>query len=50
MKGELMTLDTVEVLVSQDGKTIWVNSDEGCVLHIQNIKQFYLVDEREPGE
>lgn len=46
MTEKFMTLDTVEVLVSSDGKTIWVNSEEGCVLRIQNIKKFYLVDER----
>jgi hypothetical protein len=46
MKDDLMVLDTVELLINLEGDTVWVNSEKGCVLRIQNIKKIYLVDER----
>jgi hypothetical protein len=50
MTNEFMTLDTVEILINLAGDTIWVNSEKGCVLRIQNIKRIMLVDERESVE
>ena len=29
---------TVEILVRQDKKVLWVNTEEGCVLRISNIE------------
>lgn len=39
----------VEVVISADGKTLWVNAegqDEICVLRIQGIEKLELVDYR----
>ena len=44
----------VEILISPDGKTLWVNAegqeDEVCVLRIQEIGQLNLIDYRKEVE
>jgi hypothetical protein len=35
-----------EVTIRRDGTTLWVNTEEGCILRVQGIKNLTLVDER----
>lgn len=37
---------TVEIRVSHDGKTLWVNVDEICVLRITRVPIMVVEDER----
>lgn len=39
----------VEVLIRQDGKTLWINVDGVCRLRICNIKGLEINDARETG-
>jgi hypothetical protein len=60
MGGSLAVLDisgahAVEITVRRDGKVLWVNTEDGCVLRIYKIKGDVVIkDERnqipEPGE
>ena len=40
---------TVEVLIRSDGKVLWINTEEGCVLRICRIENLYVSDERKIG-
>ena len=52
-KGKMMLditcEDFVQVRVSNDGKVLWVNTPEGCVLRISKIACLDIEDNR-PGE
>lgn len=37
----------VEVVIRNDSKVLWVNVDGECELRICQIKEFFLVDDRE---
>jgi hypothetical protein len=36
----------VEISIRQDGKTLWVNTEKGCVLRISNIDNLRFDDRR----
>jgi len=36
----------VEVSIREDGRVLWVNTEEGCVLRISKIKQIVVEDAR----
>jgi len=57
MKGEMyLELDentlkdinkgNIEIVIDLHGKTIWVNSDDGCELRVSNIQNLKLEDNR----
>ena len=39
-----ITSEGVEVSIREDGKVLWVNTEEGCVLRISNIKDLIIED------
>jgi hypothetical protein len=43
---DLSGAKSVEITISSDGKTVWVNTEYGCVLRAQRIEQLILKDER----
>ena len=43
---DLRDVDFLHIQISDDGKTIWVNTDYGCALRVQRIKQLELDDSR----
>ena len=44
---DLRDVESVQVVISKDGKVVWVNTDEGCVLRIHNFKILEIADDRE---
>lgn len=36
----------IQIQISQDGKTVWVNSDKGCLLRAQKITELHIEDMR----
>jgi len=45
MMQDLVNPDDVELKIRCDGKVIWVNVDDRCVLRINNPKRLVLDDE-----
>ena len=45
-----ITDEGVEVDIRRDGEVLWVNTTEGCVLRISNIKDLVIVDGRHEKE
>ena len=43
---DLHNIECVQVSISEDGKVLWLNTDEGCILRISNIKILEVVDDR----
>ena len=42
---------TLEILISQDGTKVWINTEEeGCVFRAQRITTLYIHDERKKNE
>lgn len=39
----------VQVAIRDDGKVLWVNTEQGCVLRICQVKNIEIVDERPKG-
>jgi len=39
--------ELVEIVIRDDGKVIWVNTEEGCILRICQIENVRLYDKRE---
>jgi len=39
--------EVVEVSIRKDGKVLWVNTEEGCVLRVSNIKDVIIEDDRD---
>lgn len=42
--------DYIEVHISSDGKTLWVNNEYSCLLRVCRIKKFHLIDDRKREE
>jgi len=38
--------EEIEIKISSDGKSIWINTEERCIVRIQKIKSISLNDER----
>jgi hypothetical protein len=38
---------TVQIQIRGDGKVVWVNTENGCVLRLCNIQLLEIIDERE---
>lgn len=36
----------VEVCIRCDGKVLWINTEEGCVLRISKIRGLHVIDHR----
>jgi hypothetical protein len=47
MEMQDITAEGVEVIIRKDGKVLWVNTEEGCVLRISNIKDVVIEDDRD---
>ena len=39
-------VDTVEISIRYDGKVIWVNIDDVCVLRVSRLKRVVIDDRR----
>lgn len=39
--------ESIQLVVSQDGKTVWVNTDERCILRASKIPTLLVEDNRE---
>lgn len=37
----------IEVLISNDGKKLWINGEFGCILRASHIGKIYLRDKRD---
>lgn len=47
---DLRAAEYVEVRISKDGQTLWVNTSQGCKLRIQKIVgTIEIVDDRKKG-
>ena len=44
---DLAELDYLEIIISQNGKTVWINNEEGCLLRAQEINKVVIKDNRE---
>ena len=42
--------DVIEILIKENGKVIWINGIEGCLLRACQIKKLILNDERKLKE
>jgi len=38
--------EIIEVLISDDGQTLWVNTEYECVLRVNGIRKLFLNDNR----
>ncbi len=38
--------ESVEIKIREDGKVIWVNTEEGCVCRICKIDNLVIINER----
>ncbi len=43
---DISNSEEIEIRISQDGKVVWVNNAQGCVLRMSGLKDIVLVDER----
>jgi len=43
---DLKNIDFLEIKISKDGKTVWINNEEKCLFRAQNIQQIALNDGR----
>jgi len=43
---DIRDVESAQVTIRKDGKVLWVNTDEGCILRIHNIGVLEIVDER----
>ncbi len=41
--------ELVEIRIKHDGKVIWINTEEGCVLRICRIEELIILDDRKRG-
>ena len=39
-------VDTIEISIRDDGKVIWVNIDDVCVLRVSRLRQVIIDDRR----
>lgn len=35
-------IESIEIAISADKKTLWVNTEKGCILRLQNIKKLFI--------
>jgi len=47
MEMQDITAMGVEVIIRKDGKVVWINTEEGCVLRISNVSDIEIIDDRE---
>jgi len=43
---DLRGLDHLEIMVSLDGKTVWINDEKRCLFRAQEIKNLVIRDDR----
>jgi len=43
---DLMELDCLEIIIRQDGKTVWINNEEKCLFRAQQINKLIIRDNR----
>ena len=43
---DVVDIEFLEIKVSYDGKTIWINNEEKCLFRAREIKQIEINDER----
>lgn len=43
---DLKEIDFLEIKISSDGKTVWINNEEKCLFRAQEIKQIQINDGR----
>ncbi len=41
--------EIVQIRVSHDGRTVWINREKACILRICRIKQLIVDDMRQKG-
>lgn len=41
--------DEIEIIISYNGKVVWINQDGICVLRVCRIKSLVVYDERTPA-
>lgn len=46
MMEDLVDLELLEIKISHDGQTVWINNEERCLFRAQKIKQLKVEDER----
>jgi hypothetical protein len=39
--------ECVQVEIRNDGKVVWINNEEGCIVRICRIKKIEVIDNRE---
>ena len=47
---DLNAAETVEIRISNDGRKLWIDTENGNVCRIYNIKQLIVTDARNPHE
>ncbi len=47
---DISGIDHIEVHISADGKTLWVNDEITCLLRVCRIKSLHLIDDRKRKE
>ncbi len=47
---DLTGAEYIEVHISEDGKTLWVNNEYTCILRVCKIKKLFLRDDRSRKE
>lgn len=43
---DLVDIEFLQIRISADGKTVWINNEEKCLFRAQNIKQIQIDDGR----
>ena len=43
---DVVDVEFLEIKISSDGKTVWINNEEKCLFRAQKIKQIQINDER----
>jgi len=43
---DVADVDFLEIKISSDGKTVWINNEEKCLFRAQKIKQVEINDGR----
>lgn len=49
IEAKLLDAKHCEITVRRDGKTVWINTEDGCVCRIQNIEVLTVIDKRIPA-
>jgi hypothetical protein len=43
---DISDIESLEITIDWDGKRVWVNGEDGCLLRAYNIKNLVLLDKR----